>query len=115
MEDNSLKILIELFDVALESDNPAVKKALKNLLLVATLVHSEDEKPLRGPMYALVNEVETLKKNFTILSMEFKQAEHDRKIGKIPVASGNGSGQAYQYPHLQQSSYLKELTSWGLK
>jgi hypothetical protein len=50
--DVDVETLIDIFDTALSSDNPAVKKALKNLMLVAALVDSElpSGERLRGPL-----------------------------------------------------------------
>ena len=67
MEDNSLKILIELFDVALESDNPAVKKALRNFMMVAAIVHAQeldDNEREVGPFETLIKKVSDLERMY---------------------------------------------------
>jgi len=57
-----LRHLIEVLDVALSSDNPAVKDSLQKLLMIATLVSTE--KPvdrLRGPLSRIFEEISTLR------------------------------------------------------
>jgi hypothetical protein len=53
----------KMFDAALASDNPAVKKALRNFMMVAAIVHAqelnEDER-LMGPFEALLKKVQSL-------------------------------------------------------
>ena len=52
-----------MFDAALASDNPAVKKALRNFMMVAAIVHAqelnEDER-LAGPFETLLKKVQDL-------------------------------------------------------
>jgi hypothetical protein len=40
--DFDLETFVDLFDTALSSDNPAVQRALKNLLMIAAIVNAED-------------------------------------------------------------------------
>jgi hypothetical protein len=40
--DFDLETFVDLFDTAISSDNPAVQRALKNLLMIAAIVNSED-------------------------------------------------------------------------
>ena len=65
MEDFDIKEFAQMFDAALASDNPAVKKALRNFMMVAALVHAqelnEDER-LAGPFETLLKEVSDLKR-----------------------------------------------------
>ena len=44
-----LEQFADLFDQAMTSDNPTVKRAFKNLLMVAAITES-DEKKVVGPM-----------------------------------------------------------------
>ena len=52
-----------MFDAALASDNPTVKKALRNFMMVAAIVHAqelnEDER-LEGPFESLLKKVQNL-------------------------------------------------------
>jgi hypothetical protein len=63
MEDFDIKEFAKMFDAALASDNPAVKKAFRNLMIVAALVHTqeEDERQM-GPLETLVKKVEDLER-----------------------------------------------------
>lgn len=56
-----LEKFVELFDVAMTSDNPTVRKAFKNLLIVAALVDSETENKIPGPLRQLMADVGELK------------------------------------------------------
>lgn len=63
MEQFDIKEFAQMFDAALASDNPAVKKALRNFMMVAAIVHAqelnEDER-LEGPFEALLKKVQDL-------------------------------------------------------
>jgi hypothetical protein len=44
-----------MFDAALASDNPSVQKALRNFMMVAAIVHAqEDDERQMGPLETLV-------------------------------------------------------------
>ena len=62
--------LLKLFDYALSSDNPAVKKALKNLLLVVSIVKPQEEKPNKGPLHDLKRMIEDLKMQVAVMRSE---------------------------------------------
>ena len=50
----------KMFDAALASDNPAVKKALRNFMMIAAIVHAAEdnsEERLMGPLETLVRKV----------------------------------------------------------
>lgn len=63
MEQFDIKEFAQMFDAALASDNPAVKKALRNFMMVAAIVHAqelnEDER-LEGPFESLLKKVQNL-------------------------------------------------------
>jgi hypothetical protein len=63
MEQFDIKEFAQMFDAALASDNPSVKKALRNFMMVAAIVHAqelnEDER-LMGPFEALLKKVQDL-------------------------------------------------------
>ena len=63
MEQFDIKEFAQMFDAALASDNPAVKKALRNFMMVAAIVHAqelnEDER-LEGPFESLLKKVQAL-------------------------------------------------------
>ena len=64
MEDFDLREFAKMFDAALASDNPSVKKALRNFMMVAAIVHAQDlneDERLAGPFETLLKEVSDLK------------------------------------------------------
>ena len=65
-DDFNLEQFVDLFDTAMMSDNPTVKKAFKNLMLVATLVSAENE-PKIGPLRELVTTVNDLRSRVATL------------------------------------------------
>jgi hypothetical protein len=63
MKQFDIKEFAQMFDAALASDNPAVKKALRNFMMVAAIVHAEEqtgEERLMGPLETLVKKVADL-------------------------------------------------------
>jgi hypothetical protein len=64
MEQFDLKEFAQMFDAALASDNPAVKKALRNFMMVAAIVHAEEvgDERIMGPLETLVKKVGDLER-----------------------------------------------------
>lgn len=63
MEQFDITEFARMFDAALASDNPAVQKALRNFMMVAAIVHAEEqtgEERLMGPLETLVKKVADL-------------------------------------------------------
>jgi hypothetical protein len=59
----NLEEFAKMFDAALASDNPAVKKALRNFMMVAAIVYAqEDDKRQMGPLETLVKKVDHLER-----------------------------------------------------
>lgn len=60
--DFDLETFVDLFDTAISSNNPAVKTALKNLLLIATMVQSEltPEQRIKGPLRQVIDDIQNL-------------------------------------------------------
>jgi hypothetical protein len=73
-DDLELETLIDLFDTALTSNNPAMKKAVKNLLLVATLIDSElsPEQRVRGPLRQALEDMRDLTRRMDRIEMEHR-------------------------------------------
>jgi hypothetical protein len=65
--DFDLDTFVDLFDTALTSDNPTVKKAFKNLLMVTALVHAKDNEfdRQRGPLRRLVDDINNLNRRLS--------------------------------------------------
>lgn len=59
MDNTELETFIKMFDAALTSNDPSVKKALKNLLIITTLYQDEDA-ITKGPLETLFSEVKSL-------------------------------------------------------
>lgn len=63
MEPFDITEFARMFDAALASDNVAVQKALRNFMMVAAIVHAEQqtgEERLMGPLETLVKKVADL-------------------------------------------------------
>jgi hypothetical protein len=60
--DFDLETFVDLFDTALTSDNPTVRRAFKNLILVASIVQAEENRDglANGPLRRLVEDIRSL-------------------------------------------------------
>lgn len=60
--DFDLETFVDLFDTAMTSDNPAVQKAFKNLLMVTAIVHAKQDglQSPQGPLRRLVDDIRNL-------------------------------------------------------
>lgn len=67
MEDFNIEEFAKMFDAALASDNPAVKKSLRNFLMVMAIVDSENTRE-PGPMQTLLKRLDTLESQMRSLS-----------------------------------------------
>lgn len=67
MVSEDLENLLKLFDFALSSDNPAVKKALKNLLLVVSIVEPQEDASKPGPLAEIKMELQILRAEIATL------------------------------------------------
>lgn len=87
--DFDLEQFIDLFDTALASDNPAVKRALKNLLMIATLVDSDltPEQRVKGPLRRLVDDIKNL--NSRLNDIEYRERGQYKTY---PSTGGGGVG-----------------------
>jgi endonuclease III len=83
MEQFDIKEFAQMFDAALASDNPAVKKALRNFMMVAAIVHAqEDDKRQMGPLETLVKKVSDLERIVYALQNDRKAKEYTRDYYK---------------------------------
>jgi hypothetical protein len=63
MEQFDITEFARMFDAALASDNPSVQKALRNFMMVAAIVHAqEDDERQMGPLEILVKKVSDLER-----------------------------------------------------
>lgn len=60
--DFDLETFVDLFDTAMNSENPAVKKALKNLILISAIVNASNQSDglRKGPLRRLVDDMNTM-------------------------------------------------------
>lgn len=95
--DIDLEVFVDMFDTAMNSENPAVKKCFNNLLLVVALAHTSDgTKNDIGPLRSLVNRVSALERNAELL----------------PVGKGGGGsyGPIFGSPMISTTT---TLPTWG--
>lgn len=59
MNNEELRTFVRLFDTAMTSDNPTVKKAFKNLMIVSALVNAETPEFSKGPFESMVDDLYT--------------------------------------------------------
>lgn len=72
-EDTDLKSFVELFDTAMTSKNPAVQKCFRNLLMVASLVHAEENNNHKaGPLKKLFEELRTIRDKMELFQSSMK-------------------------------------------
>jgi len=82
MEDFDIREFAKMFDAALASNNPAVKKALRNFMMVAAIVHAEQqtgEERLMGPLETLVKKVGDLETIVYRLQNDRSYKDHKEK------------------------------------
>lgn len=87
--DFDLETFVDLFDTALSSDNPAVQRAFKNLLMIAAIVGAEDSEAgmRQGPLRRVLED----QKN--ILS-RLSRIENEKHYTQGPVPHTPGG-----FPH----------------
>jgi uncharacterized protein (UPF0335 family) len=92
--DIDLETLVDLFDTAMSSDNPAVKKAFKNLLLVSTIVNSELSSPniIKGPLRQLTDDFRNIVRRIETLESERYNNINNIKPTPFVWQTGTGTG-----------------------
>ena len=93
--DFDLEQFVDLFDTALSSDNPAVKRALKNLMMIAALVDSDikPEDRVKGPLRRLVDDVNNLHRRINQLEHDSVQRQYTKTVTTpyYPPSIGTGT------------------------
>jgi hypothetical protein len=90
MEPVDIKEFAKMFDAALASDNPAVKKALRNFMMVAAIVHAQEldeTERLSGPFETLLKEVSDLKRMIYELQNSRTYKDQHRDIYKDYIST----------------------------
>jgi len=67
-----LEQFVDMFDTAMNSDNPTVQRCFNNLLMVVALAHAEDKEKHIGPLRKLVTDVRELQDRLTIIESAIK-------------------------------------------
>jgi hypothetical protein len=115
MNDFDLEEFARMFDAALASDNPSVKKALRNFMMVAAIVHAEDgNKHIAGPLETLIKKVNHLEDKIRDLQTERKYREYKENYYKDycrdpiwtykPNTSNTSSPKTWSYDHVSTSA-----------
>ena len=104
----------KMFDAALASDNPSVQKALRNLMMLAAVVHAEeDDKRMAGPLETVLDKVNDLERMVRELqnsrreSNEYRKYSEDYYYGRSnPWISSNTS---YHTPSSIDKEYIYKM------
>ena len=67
--DFNLETFVDLFDTAMSSDNPAVQRALKNLVLISAIVNAQQntEGLRKGPLRREIEDIQHINKRLSNL------------------------------------------------
>lgn len=111
MISEEMEQLVKLFDFALSSDNPAVKKALKNLLLLVSIIEPEEENHRPGPLRSLQDEIMKLRTEILRLSNDMSLIKEHNRISRttpyMPSVPGTYPG---TYPTTYPTTYPNSWT-----
>ena len=100
MISEEMEQLVKLFDFALSSDNPAVKKALKNLLLLVSIIEPEEESHRPGPLRSLQDEIMKLRTEILRLSNDMSIIKEHNRTGRTTPYMPTGT-----YPNVYPTTY----------
>lgn len=107
-DDFDLEKFVELFDTAMTSDNPTVRKAFKNLMLVAALVESGDSVKT-GPFKTLFNDLQRLKQRVSVI----ETSGNSYKGGGLGVGVGIGTSNPVPYYGSNSGHWYTPNTTLG--
>lgn len=91
MTNSELETFMDLFDTALASDTPAVKKALRNLMLVSSIDTSPDiHRPLRDILSSYESKFEIMSQEIKLLHSKIASIQQygTSHIGGSNITSG---------------------------
>ena len=94
-ENFDLEQFVDMFDTAMNSDNPTVKKCFNNLLMVVALAHAEVKERHIGPLRKLVDD----------LAYVSRRLEEIERTIRIMNNSTGPSGTPYNYNSTSGMSY----------
>lgn len=109
MEEFDIKEFAKMFDAALASDNPAVKKALRNFMMVSALVHAQEEvendERLAGPLETLIKQIEDLQHRIS-------RVESEKYTGRAYPVNPYNNTWIYNSPYPSVASATSSDTDW---
>jgi hypothetical protein len=119
-EEVDFKHLLDVLDVALSSDNPAVRDQLQKLLMIATLVSTENpSKRMNGPLSQIFEEITILRNRVGRMEQTIEQfrgrretetERMKREISGYPSAvSGYPSVKWEMSANFLDEDYIKKL------
>jgi hypothetical protein len=104
--DFDLETFVDLFDTAISSDNPAVHRALKNLLMIAAIVNAEDKEAgmRQGPLKRVLEDQRTIIRRLD-------RIESDRIYPQQPTPVFPG-GAGTPFSPVPLGPYIGPVTTW---
>jgi hypothetical protein len=123
MDSTDIQELARLIDVALASDNPSVKKALRNFMLIVSIVDSENtESTMQGPFRELFNKIDQLGRRIEKLENSnystYKGTQVNPYNSPLWINGSGGIGRSSATntvsPNTTSSSYSSELSTISL-
>lgn len=87
---------VDMFDTAMNSDNPTVQRCFNNLMMVVALAHAEDKEKHIGPLRKLVSDVNKLQDRMNIIESMIEVSSHPNNSKYPPwntwstTTTGNG-------------------------
>lgn len=122
MEDFDIQEFAKMFDAALASDNPAVKKALRNFMMVTALVHAQEEgendERLTGPLETLIKQIDDLQRRLSRVEVEAERYSttrtypgnsYDTWVYNSPTTS---SVKDWKYNSSSANKYKKDIEKY---
>jgi hypothetical protein len=87
--DFDLETFVDLFDTAMSSDNPAVQRALKNLLMIAAIVNAENAEAgmKQGPLRRVLEDQKNIVSRLNRIENEKVYTQTPYAPGSIPPTS----------------------------
>lgn len=91
-EEFDLEKFADLFDTAMSSKNPAVQRALKNLMMIAALVEANEQQATPGPLRTVLEEVKRMNRKIDKLEYDrtYTKTYNTPAVG-TPWTTGAGS------------------------
>jgi hypothetical protein len=117
MDDFDINAFAKMFDAAIASDNPAVRKALRNFMMIAAITESEYSDSITGPFQSLFSRLDELERQIRdmkyVPSNPYYTPPYPQRIG-VGTASQDAytSSVSQTYPSMSEleiTTMMKEL------